>query len=225
MRAASSRTPDCVPIERLGEALTEAEQIHVASCARCQTELALRSEFDRAVTTDDERLQVQWIAADLRRRHGAEKSSPGGWHGITRPLLALAAGIVLVASVGYIVWDREPALREPGLGAPVERGRSIGALAPTGDVQGVPDVFSWAAVEGAATYELSVMEVDRTVLWRESSSVPRVTPPAILAARLVPGKTVLWKVMARNAAGSVIAESAVVSLRVTTVPRGDAHGP
>ena len=80
MRAALARTPDCVPIERLGEALTEAEQLHVASCARCQTELALRSEFDRAVTTDDERLQVQWIAADLCRRHGAEKSSPGGWH-------------------------------------------------------------------------------------------------------------------------------------------------
>jgi len=225
MRAASARTPDCVPIERLGEVLTDAEQMHVASCARCQTELALRSDFETAVPTDDERLPTQWIASELRRRHGAEKSSPGHWRTATRPLLALAAGIVLVASVGYIVWDREPTLHQPSLSAPLERGRSIGALAPTGDVQRAPDAFSWAAVEGATTYELTVMEVDRTVLWRESSSVPRVTPPAILAARLVPGKTVLWKVMARNAAGSVIAESAVVSLRVATVPRGDAHGP
>ena len=143
----------------------------------------------------------------------------------TRALVAAAAGIVLVASVGYLMWDREPIVRQPSLSAPLERGGKIDALVPTGDVAHAPDAFSWAPVEGAATYELTVMEVDRSVLWRESSSVSRVTPPATLAARLVPGKAVLWEVTARNAAGSVIAESGTARIRVITVPRGDAHGP
>jgi len=214
-----------VPIERLGDVLTEAEQIHIASCARCQTEFALRSEFDSALPIENEGLDVQWTASELRRRRAAEMPSRRGWRAEIRPLMALAAGIVFVASVGYLVWDREPIVRQPSRTTPVDRGSRIDALAPTGDIARVPEAFSWAAVEDATTYELTVMEVDRSVLWRESSSVPRVTPPAVLAARLVPGKTVLWKVTARNGAGSVIAESAIVKLRVTTVPPGDAHGP
>ncbi len=226
MRAAAATTPDCVPIEQLGEPLTVAQQAHVASCARCQTELALRAEFEDGIPAEDERLAVQWMAGELRRRREAEMPARPVWiRTQTWALVAAAASIVLVTSVGYLVWDREPVTRQPSPSAPLERGSRIDALAPTGDVLRAPDAFSWAAVEGAATYELAVMEVDRSVLWRESSSVSRVTPPATLVARLVPGKTVLWKVTARNAAGSVIAESGTARIRVITVPRGDAHGP
>lgn len=222
LREAAAETPACLPLERLGEPLSDVEQAHVASCARCQSELALRAEFEDSVTAPDERLAVQWIGAELRRRTHQTARAPSWGHARHgRGLLAAAAGLVLVASLGYLAWDREPGLQAPGTTAPIERGGRIDALLPAGDVGRAPEAFSWAPVDGASSYEVTVMEVDRTVLWRESSSVPRVAPPATLKRRLVPGKTMLWTVIARNAAGVVIAESSTARFRVAPAPPGD----
>jgi len=116
-------TPECVPVERLAEALSPREQQHVDSCARCQSELALWREFEESRPSEDEGAAVQWIVAELGRRRGGEAvaaaRSPFAW--LTPPLRrwAAAAGAIAVITTGaYLMSDREPALRDPTSGTP-----------------------------------------------------------------------------------------------------------
>jgi len=64
LRASLARTPTCIPLERLGEPLTEHEREHVQECARCQTELALREEFEQLG------VDLVDLVAEILERHG-----------------------------------------------------------------------------------------------------------------------------------------------------------
>src|SRR5207302_4080776 len=85
----------------------------------------------------------------------------------------------------------------------------------------------WVPADGAVSYDVEVFEVDRTPLWRSTSSVPRVELPASIVRQLVAGKTVLWEVRARNAVNAVIAESGTQRFRVAVygrLPKESVHG-
>lgn len=224
---ALARTPDCVPIERLAATLDESEQTHLSSCARCQAERALCEELTGAADGAQDGAAVQWIAAELRRRRStnrapARTATPWGWLW-SRGFAAAAAMLVVAVASGYFVWDREPALRDPRGVSPVYRSAEVKVVEPSGDVLSAPPTFVWVPIDGAIKYDVAVLEIDRTVLWRGSSMNARVTLPPAVTARFVPGKTVLWEITARDASGKAIAESGTQRFRVVikSETRGD----
>jgi hypothetical protein len=210
-------TPDCIPIERLGEARTDAERSHLETCARCQAELALWQEFEQSTPSLDDGAAVQWIAAELGRRRAPKQAATDrviGW--LRRPRFAAAmATLVVAAAAGYVLWDPEPRVgtrRDPA--SEVYRTARVQAMAPLGDVASAPHALEWASFPGAVAYDVTVLEVDRTPLLSESTPQPRIEIPPSVFAMFVPGKTVLWEVKARDTSGSVIGESGPQQFRV-----------
>ena len=222
-RAGLARTlgkrPDCVTIERLGDQLSAADRNHVEGCTRCQTEAALWREFDRAVPLAGEGAAVQWVVAELRRRVGPRpRRAPSiTWRRLkARQLVPAAAALAIAAAVGYVVRDPEPAVRTMQSGPEVYRAARLNGIAPLGDRDEPPRVIEWAPFNGAAVYDVEVFEVDRSTLWRGSSSATRIALPPSLSVQFVRGKSVLWEVKARNASGVVVANSGAQQFRVST---------
>lgn len=224
LKADLQPTPDCIPLDRLGEPLTDAEQAHLQQCSRCEAELSLWSAYHDSTPAGDDGAAVQWIAAELRRRSAGKPPLPAraraGWlaHLGWRPLAGVAA-ILLVAGSVYIVWDPEPRVRTPIDGTETYRSGSVTAIAPRGDLAAPPRELVWVAFDGAVGYNAQVLEIDRTPLWRADSSATRIELPRAVVDRIVPGKTLLWTVAALDRSGRPIADSGFQSFRVV-VPRG-----
>jgi hypothetical protein len=218
LKRATQSTSECISVERLGEALTPAERDHVAGCVRCQTEAALRDSFNDATPRRDEEAAVRRIVEELKRRNQNREGGTAApvitpWRS-WRPLLAIAATLVLAVTVGYVARDREPKVAGTDGTVPTYRSARVQLRSPVGDQSAVPSQLEWIAVPGAAAYEVSVLEVDRTLIWSGSSAGPRVALPSSVTVRLVPGKTVLWEVAATDAAGKPLAASGAQSFRV-----------
>ena len=210
--------PDCVPTERLGDQWSAADRTHVDACSRCQTEAALWREFDGALPLPGEGASVQWLVAELRRR--VEQPSKGApsrsWRWLTaRQLVPALVAIAIVAAVGYGVRDPEPGIRTGQAGPELYRTARLNGIGPLGDRDEPPAAIEWEAFDGAAVYDVEVFEVDRSTLWRGSSSAPRIALPPSLSVQFVPGKSVLWEVKARNASGAVVADSGAQQFRVS----------
>jgi hypothetical protein len=209
------RTPACIPIERLGEPLGEAERAHVDGCARCQAELALLEAFEQDVPAPDEGAAVRWVAAEAKRRGTPAGGDPSVARRSRWPrfvLVTSAAAVLLL--VGYMTLDREPRVAPPISTEETYRSAEVRVVSPMGDVASPPGELVWAAVRGAVRYDVSVFEVDRTILWRGTSTRPRVELPTSLVSLFAPGKTVLWQVSATNASGDAVARSSTVRFRV-----------
>ena len=217
MKRALSATADCLPLERLSEELTTAERHHLAGCARCQTELDLWRELEDAQPAGDEGAAVRWIVAELERRSKPTPRVPQplSWMSQRATRWAAACAMVaVVAIVGYLAWDREPALNPLTTGEQTYRGGLVQPLAPIGDVRTAPTALEWVATDRALGYDVEVSEVDGTPLWRAASSTPRVEIPPSVVSQLQPGKTVQWRVRARDASNAVIADSGTQRFRV-----------
>jgi len=220
LEEALGMTPACVPVERLAEHLTEREQQHVDSCARCQSELALWREFEESRRAPDEGAAVSWIVAELGRRNQrvpARKTRPAfGW--LTAPVwrwTTAIAAVALVTTGVYLLQDREPEIREISRVPQTYRTGGLEVRIPVGDIAAPPNAIEWVARDGAVGYDVAVFEVDGTPLWRQTSSISRVELPGSVVRQFVPGKTILWEVRARNAANQVVAESGMHRFRVT----------
>jgi hypothetical protein len=203
-------TPDCIAIENLGSARTEAEQQHVASCPRCQAELALFESFHRDESTADS----QWIAAELQRRLAPPSNvKPFRPRRVFSSLAAAAAAVVVI---GAAVWmqNREPSIDTKGTTQTVYRTSRLEAIAPAGDVAAAPRSLQWTAVPEATSYTVQLFEVDRTVLWKGETQAAAVALPAEVVARFAPGKTLLWEVTARRGT-EVLATSGMQRFRVS----------
>lgn len=213
------KAPECVSLDRLGGQLSQADQNHVDGCARCQTEGALWRTFDSAVLLPGEGAAVQWVIAELGRRVGPRLKRE---HSITRrwlkarQLVPAATALAIAATVGYVVRDPEPGVRTMHSGSVVYRTARLSGIAPLGERDEPPRVIEWASFNGAAVYDVEVFEVDRSTLWRSSSSATRIALPPSLRVQFVPGKSVLWEVKARNASGVVVADSGAQQFRVST---------
>jgi hypothetical protein len=91
---------------------------------------------------------------------------------------------------------------------------SIAVAEPEGDLAAPPRQFRWEPVAGAARYEVTVMEVDRAVLWKSATGATSLETPAKLKAGMVPRKTLLWQVSAFGAAGERLASSDAIRFRI-----------
>ncbi len=217
--------PRCLPIERFGDMLTEAEAAHVAGCARCQTERELFAAFEANEPVEGEGLAVEWIAAQTKRRLSA--AQPGG----VRPAAAAPASAprsswglpswaLMAASVAVVVGGATLLLNPsrgidgvPG-GGDVYRTARVEISSPAGELAEAPAEFAWTVVTGAAEYEVRLSEVDGTELWRVTTSSSPAPVPAEVRARALPAKTLIWQVSAKDGQGRTIAESSATRFRV-----------
>src|SRR5262245_16806729 len=222
LEAASGATPACIPLERLGGKLTAAERAHAGSCARCQTELTVFAEVNDPVPASDEGAAIQWVAAEVRRRR-SRASAPAGsstsaWHfGGPSRLLAAATAAVLAIAVGYVAWDREPAVEVADVTGSY-RAITLRAVAPVGAVRAAPRELEWSPVDEAVSYDVVVLEVDRTILWQGTSATTRASLPASVVAQFEPGKPILWEVTARDRARDAIAVSGTARFQIALGP-------
>jgi len=209
---------ECVSVDRFAEGLTSVERDHVAGCARCQTEAALWNSLNDTAPRPDEGAAVPWIVQELKRRNhtpaaAADAAGIGPWRS-WRLMSAIGAAIALVLTVGYVTRDREPVLSGTGGAARNYRSGQLELRSPIGDQSAVPLQLEWMALPGAVGYDVSILEVDRTVLWSGSATGSRLALPSPVRARLVPGKTMLWEVTARDGSGKPVAVSGMQSFRV-----------
>lgn len=222
-RDALAATPDCIDVERIGEPLTDAQRAHVATCPRCEAELALFHSFLDDHASAEELAEGSRIAAELHRRlDGAanvtafeprRRTARYGW--------AAAAAVVLAIGAGFWMETREPSL-SPADPAGIYRTVRLDAIAPTGDLAAAPPELRWKGVAGATGYAVELLEVDRTLVWKSETDQDHIALPAAVVARCLPGKTLLWRVEARTQS-QVVASSGVQRFRVAVpMPRRNA---
>jgi hypothetical protein len=58
------------------------------------------------------------------------------------------------------------------------------------------------------------MEVDRTEVWSTESRQASVALPPSVRARIVPGKPLLWQVVAKDGSGKTVATSEIQRFRL-----------
>jgi hypothetical protein len=225
-RGALGPGPQCPPVEELARILsanppTEVSN-HVASCAHCQTEVHLLQTFESGNVNPAEAAAVRQVTERLRSRSAEifPRREPW-WRGLfaapwIRPAALAFAGLLLVAGV-TLQFRRggPPALQTPGDSSQdVMRSHQVTVLAPVGDVAKVPLQVQWQAVSGAVKYEIRLLEVDRTELWKAETADSFIGLPAPVQARIVPAKSLIFRVRAFDAAGRSVAESDMVRFRL-----------
>ena len=228
MRTALKAADGCLSVDEIGalvhrqtpESQRGATLAHLAQCPACAAEMRMLEEFEGATVRPDEFAAVSSIVTQLERNSAQIFGREPWWKRLgqmfnfAQASAALSALLAVVAVGMYLRTPGEPGLNSGTGGAPVYRAGAIRGLTPSGDVTAAPDTLKWEPVAGAASYEVKIIEVDQTELWSATSAGASVTLPSGVRSRLVPAKTVQWKVVARNAAGAVLVESALESLRV-----------
>jgi hypothetical protein len=244
LKAALIPKPGCLSAEELERVLENpvVEHPHVATCARCQAELALLREFEASKPLPDEGAAVTWIASEMERRleqirrpgSATQQSSPevASWFtrifrtGSMRWLLPVTA-IALMAITSVIVGRlrKEPRLQANlGSGTSIYRSQQLDVVSPVGELSSAPKELQWKAVDKAAKYKVDVMEVDHALLWSSETNYTFVTIPALTQAKMLPGKPVLWQVTALDNQGRVLAVSQVQRFSVARKSPSSSRG-
>jgi len=209
---------ECPSIARLGGDLSLRERVHTEHCTRCRAELALLEEFRAEEIAPDEVEAVRWISSQFRNPATAESSSVVSLSSRrravpSRTLAAAATLAVALAMGGYVVQNREPAIDGALSSRDSYRSSQIVSMLPTGELAKAPKELRWAAVKGATSYQVTVLEADHTILWWGSSPEPQLALPAAVVAQCVPSKTIFWEVTAMRE-GATVAQSGMQRFRV-----------
>ena len=129
--------------------------------------------------------------------------------------MGAAASLLLVAAVGYVISDPEPRVDEVAVSEQTYRTGRVEVLTPSGELAAAPTELKWMTVDGAVRYDVRVLEVDGTQLWSTSTPRTGVAVPATVVEQFVPGKTIVWDVIARNNIGNRLAVSGAQRFRVS----------
>ena len=223
LHAALGPGNDCPPVEQL-EALVDhpasalpALAQHVESCLYCKTEVTLLRRFQSGDLDQSEQEPVRQITERLRARP-IHVSRPAWWKTIwtvrwLSPAVLGMAAVLIFLAVGLQWQNSQPGLHAPS-GTEVLRSNAISILAPSGDLQEVPNEIRWQSAPNAVKYEVSLMEVDHTNFWKTQTPENRIELPSQIRARIVPAKTLLCEVKAMDGLGHIVAESNIVRFRL-----------
>jgi anti-sigma factor RsiW len=199
---------------------------HLSDCPRCQTELTLLNYFENAAPTPDEERAVRWISARLEEEtiggpaplqaHGAVLPRRSASRAMNLAGFALATVALGAAITIGLREHRVPELTQPSLVAPIVlRSAAIRTLSPAGVVDAAPEALRWEPQTGAASYSVQLMEVDRAGMWSAETRDATISLPEALRAQIVPGKPLLWEVVAKDAAGRAVAWSGEQPFKVS----------
>lgn len=235
LRIALGAKESCIPLEELASWLdrsvsssrSAAIEAHLRECEHCQTELSLLREFESAGPRPEEAAAVNWIVRKLQQRSPAVPGlRPAAgirsrWREWLRmpPVGVLSFGaaalVVMIATGIYMRRAGEPALT-PGTmpGVEVYRSHELEAVSPIGRVPEAPSRLVWKAIKDAGDYEVRLMEVDRTILWKAASAGADIEIPDSVRIKLTPGRVFLWEAVARDHAGNRIASTAVEQFQI-----------
>ena len=216
-------SPHCISINEIVaslEAPPDSErrrrcENHLASCASCSTELELFRQFESAQPSAEEANAVREIVRRLRKDSPARREP--WWSMIWKPRVlatSLAAAAAVVALV--VVVDVKPRLNQPEVKAgDVMRSSELVVIGPVGEVQSVPAELQWKPVAGAASYQIRIMEIDRTELWRGATSSTSIAIPDAVKRDITPSKRLLWEVAAIDSERKMISGSGLQSFVLT----------
>jgi len=241
LQNALGQTAACPEVEQLGryadgamEPLQQAgvEQ-HVSGCGHCQAEIALLRGFEAAEVRSEEQRPVEWIRARLQDRAqelyaGTAKPETQPWWKaifatpiLGRAALVLGCLLILVSGSLYLRRGPAPALNtSAGSGSEIMRSNDVVLIAPRGDLATAPALLEWQAFPGAVRYQVQIMEVDRSELWKADTAATQIALPDAVHARIVPAKSLLWQVVAYDAAGMRIGASNPEKFRLSPQPSG-----
>lgn len=239
IRTAVAAGPNCLTPVQLDECLGNAESqwfAHVRTCPRCSTELALLRTFEESTPLPQEGAAVSWITAQLER-NPAYKAKAGG--SIRRPeraknrliaffpQLASAFALIAVVAIGLVFYQsqrtREPGLEGPIGGSDVYRSGQLEITEPVGDIAQLPSAIRWEPVANASKYAVTLVEVDKTVLWSGTSFDNFMTITPELANRIQNRKPILLEVEAQDSSGKVLARSSPIRFRLVLAPTAASH--
>lgn len=225
LRSALAAKPECLTLQELERLADQPapSHPHLASCPRCQAELAMLKEFESSTPLADEGAAVAWISSHLDR-HLAEIKHPGtaprrgplsnSWFarwfqsGSGRWIMPVAAIVVIAAASAIVLRKpKPPELAQLGSGSAVYRSQEVEVIGPVGDVAQPPKELKWKAFSGATQYKVSIMEVDHAPLWSAETNYISLTIPNATRIKMLPGKPVLWQVAALDSQGRTLAVS------------------
>jgi hypothetical protein len=226
LKTALAMKQDCLSVQELERLLDDPskQNPHLASCPRCQAELAMLKEFEEATPLPGEGAAVAWISSDLERRLEQIKnpgkvtrvaSASTSWFarlfsaGHARWLMPVAAlAVITTASFFVLRASRQPDLNASlGSGPSVYRSQEVQLVSPAGELTQAPKLLEWKAFAGATKYKVEVMEVDHALLWSASTNYTSLTIPSATQAKMLPGKPVLWQVTALDSQERTLAVS------------------
>lgn len=219
--------------ESLTESASRRVRSHLTECPRCQMELALLHEFERASPRRGEEATARWITGQLEQKFAAalpkpqaprsevERSRWSFWTAL-RPMQAggfAVAAALLVAAVGIALREsRPPEISTTLSERQVFRSGELSVVAPAENPTQAPSELRWAPWASADSYSVRVMEVDRKELWSAETRQTAVALPAAVRAQIVPRKPLLWEVIARDADGRTLASSGIHTFMVMNQP-------
>lgn len=187
---------------------------HVPDCPHCQAELAMMREMLSGNPVASELADVNWVAGRIRRVTVDQTAAAIPWWRNWFQVGPALAALLLVVSVGTYL-RRAPEPGEVRYGGPGElRSSRIVANGPVGTLTERPAGFVWQPVPGAARFEVSVEEVSGYIVWKGTAMGTSVAVPAEVAAKMLPGKTLLWRVTAFDAQAGKLAESEMTRFRM-----------
>lgn len=209
---------DCLPLDRLDAELSERERAHLESCARCQSELQLFHAMSRESFSEEEDTAAAAIAAELKKSFERPSNVVPFTKRRRNGAFAFAAAAMVALAVGAGFWIEQ---REPSIDGTIHetpyRGERFEAVSPIGELATAPNEFQWTAVPGTTRYSVTIMEVDRSAVWKGDTAATRITIPPSVAAQLLPGRTLLWQVSASNEQ-RLLASTATNSFHISPTP-------
>ena len=235
LRETLGPTEGCPPFEKLESALvhgapglsSELAQ-HLKTCGYCQTELHLLRDFQEGGPDKDSE-ELRKVVKLLRGRSketfqqssSAEAREP--WWSLRlriQWLVPAALGMAaLLVVVGGVTQYRHAVTRPALHGSfPTEnevlRTGSFAIVKPAGDLLERPGQVRWEVVQGAAKYEVRLLEVDGVEIWNAESTADRIEVPRTAQNKIVPAKTLFCEVVAFDASGRKIGDTGLVRFRL-----------
>ena len=100
------------------------------------------------------------------------------------------------------------------IGTEVFRTGSFVVVSPAGDLQKRPQEIRWEQVPKAVVYQVRLLEVDHSELWKVNASGDHIELPAAVQGKIVPAKTLFAEIKAFDSNGSQLATTGPVRFRL-----------
>ena len=237
-KTALSATKDCLSPKEMEQLIVEANASHphVATCPRCQAELAMLRSFESASPLPDEGAAVAWISSQIDQRLEAIKgkadafsaaASTASWFNrilnlrLLIPATALLA--VVVAGLLFVGRPRQPELMADLGRSSIYRSQEIQVIGPSGALLQAPATLRWKPYSGASAYKIEVTEVDGARVWNGTTKADSLEIPQVVHSKMLPGKPLQWRVSAIDDSGKVLASSQIQRFTVSPAAHGRTH--